>query len=116
MHKQKMSSMFHMLGIANNTDNEIVTKVKKSFVSHPKIEGEYVTPVCFNDEQWGVFKKMLARIAKERKMEKKKPPVKRFVTRNHFCEDEMLQYDENKSIVRICTDSFVIVTYPINQR
>jgi hypothetical protein len=108
--------MFHMLGNVQRTNNTTIEKVKESFVSHPMSYGELVNPVCFTDEQWGVFKRLLARLAKERKAENKKPlkknqPIHRTIIRNHFCEDDIIQFDETKPIVRICTDTFDIVIY-----
>ena len=111
-----MSTMFHMLGVSTCTNTEKLLSVKKEFVSHPNKFHELKTPVCFDDEQWFVFKRMLARIAKERKLSSKKSDEKPMVTRNkvirnHVCEEDLIEIDEWSRIVKICIDSFKVETY-----
>ncbi|AGE53454.1 hypothetical protein ATCVGM07011_213L [Acanthocystis turfacea Chlorella virus GM0701.1] len=108
-----MSKMFPVLPMISSTfvmNQDIVDRIRASFTSHP------VAPpipaggcVVMDDEQWAVYKKNLAREAKERKAAKKPvaQPAKRMVRNQRDTSFEPIEYS-GKGFVKICTTRFSI--------
>jgi hypothetical protein len=104
-HNDDTSIMFKLLSTEYDRQNQdIIANVKQSFCEHPVVEGPFRTPVCFDDEQWHVYKRMIARIAKERSKPKEKKTLR---VRNHRDEKEpMTNFDG--PIASICDKTFVV--------
>jgi len=104
-----MSTMFRMLGCSALMNQDIVSSILDSFTSHPNAPPAPADGcMIMNDDQWAVYKKQLAREAKERK--NKKPaaqPAKRQVRNQRDSTFEPIEYS-GKGFVSICTSRFSI--------
>lgn len=96
-------------------NQHIVNEVRKCMTEYPRYVGPDITgPIVLDDEGWKTYKNMLARIAKERKISKKKPStiVSKKCIRDHRDETfEPIEYSVNNQIVRICTTTFSITKF-----
>ena len=105
-----MSTMFRMLGCSALMNQDIVNRIKASFMSHP-VSAPVPTGGCvvMDDEQWAVYKKKLAREAKERKAAKNQvaQPAKRTVRNQRDTSFDPIEYS-GKGLVSICTSRFSI--------
>ncbi|APC25631.1 hypothetical protein BST79_gp118 [Only Syngen Nebraska virus 5] len=92
-----------------------VNEIRNCMFHHPVSE-PVETPKVFvlDDEGWKTYKKMMARIAKERKISKTKTVtnVSKKCIRDHRDETfEPIEYSVNNQIVRICTTTFSITKF-----
>ena len=101
--------MFHMLGIYKPYSVK-VEEIKKTFslpvFVHPF--EPYIPGVCFDDEQWSAHKRMISRIAKERKQQK--PPQTRILHETRYREPPVSHTIIGK-IVGIDEKTFEITKY-----
>lgn len=99
-----------MIGSAFVMNQDIVNRIRASFTSHP-VAPHIPTGGCvvMDDEQWAVYKKNLAREAKERKAAKKSvaQPTKRMVRNQRDTTIEPIEYS-GRGFVSICTTRFSI--------
>ena len=92
------------------SNRDIVRRIHESCTVHPTYSPPKETGcMVMDDDQWKVYKKTIASIAKERRQPKvDKTAVFKKKIRNQRDENfETIPYDANR-ILRICTDTFAI--------
>lgn len=98
-------------------DENVMWQIQATLNTHPIGQTMDATPcVVFDDEGWDIYKRNLAKQAKERKKEKStagtKSNTKLLVrSNNRDSTFERIALDDTKKIVRICRSTYVITKY-----
>jgi len=114
-----MSTMFNMLCSGKfYHDENVARQIQSTLNSHPIGQLMDATPcIVFDDEGWDIYKRNMAKRAKERKKEKStaapKSNTKPLLVRSNNRDNtfERIQLDSTKKVVRICKSSYEIIKY-----